>query len=179
MHTPDSHGGGLSGDGQATDAAEATGRDAHVRSVVKGFRVVFRTIQEHSRWVERQCGVSAAQLWAMWELQAAPGMRVSELSSAMSIHQSTASNLLDKLERKRLLRRERRGPDHRVVQLYLTDAGVELVRSAPRPAQGALSSALGMLSDDVLQQLDANISALAALMHVDNPKAALEPLSGD
>lgn len=178
MHTPDSHGDGLSADSRSSGAADAADRDAHVRSVVKGFRVVFRTIQEHSRWVEKQCGVSAAQLWAMWELHAKPGMRVSELSGAMSIHQSTASNLLDKLERKRLLRRERRGPDHRVVHLYLTDTGVELVRGAPRPAQGALSSALAMLSDDVLQQLDANVSALAALMDVDNPKAALEPLSG-
>ncbi|MGE0082516.1 MAG: MarR family transcriptional regulator, partial [Thiohalomonadaceae bacterium] len=39
-------------------------REQALRSVVQYLRVVFRSIQEHSRWVEKQCGVSAAQLWA-------------------------------------------------------------------------------------------------------------------
>ena len=117
----------------------ATERDAHVRSIVQQFRIIFRSIQDHSRWVERQCGVSAAQLWAMFELSAHPGIRVSELSKALSIHQSTASNMLDKLEKKGLVARKRKSSDQRVVRLYLTDKGAELVAPAPRPAHGALS----------------------------------------
>jgi DNA-binding MarR family transcriptional regulator len=164
----------------ATDSAETGPQGRHIAAVVQSFRLIFRSIQDHSRGVERRCGVSAAQLWAMWELLATPGMRVSELSRAMSIHQSTASNLLDKLEAKGLARRERRGPDHRVVRLYLTDKGTKLVGRAPRPAQGALSSALAGLGIDTLQQLDANLAALVALMSVEDATgAALEPLAGD
>jgi len=168
---PDARPGGEEGDAET--------RSEHIRSIVQAFRLVFRSIQEHSRWVEKQCGVSAAQLWTMWELHARPGLRVSELSRALSIHQSTASNLLDKLERKRLIKRERRGPDHRVVRLYLTEQGRTLVEQAPRPAQGALSSALAALPDEELAGLDGNLSALVAAMHVQHPEAALEPLSGD
>lgn len=148
-----------------------------MRSVVQSFRVVFRSIQEHSRWVEKQCGVSAAQLWTMWELHARPGLRVSELSRALSIHQSTASNLLDKLERKDLVQRERRGPDHRVVRLYLTDKGRDLVEHAPRPAQGALSNGLMALPDSVLIGLNDNIAALVKAMDLADHQAALKPLS--
>lgn len=154
-------------------------REACVRSVVQRFRVVFRSIQEHSRAIERRCGVSAAQLWALWELHARPGMRVSELSQAMSLHQSTASNLLDKMEAKGLVRRQRGGPDHRVVRLSLTQQGTDLLGAAPQPAQGALTNALHGLSDDVLSQLDASIAALVASMAIDNPGAALEPLPHD
>ena len=161
------------------NVGEGEERSEQIRSIVQAFRIVFRSIQEHSRWVEKQCGVSAAQLWTMWELQARPGLRVSELSQALSIHQSTASNLLDKLERKRLIKRERRGPDHRVVRLYLTDQGRALVEQAPRPAQGALSSALAALPDDAIAGLDGQLAALLTAMHVRNPDAALEPLSGD
>jgi len=165
---------------RSTKSAEALGgRDASVRAVVQGLRVVFRSVQEHSRWVEGQCGVSAAQLWAMWELFATPGMRVSDLSHALSIHQSTASNMLDKLERKGLIERHRGGPDHRVVRLYLTDAGASLVAKAPRPAQGALTSALYRLPDSNLEQLHRNIADLVALMGIRDPQAALEPLSDD
>ena len=158
-------------------ASDGMAREAYMRSIVQGLRVVFRSIQEHSRWVEKQCGVSAAQLWAMWELYAHPGLRVSELSRALSIHQSTASNLLDKLERKELIQRQRRGPDHRVVQLYLTDKGRNLVEHAPRPAQGALSSGLMALPDPVLAGLNDNIAALVKAMDLADHTAALEPLS--
>jgi len=161
------------------DAEPEEQRADHIRAIVQAFRIVFRSIQEHSRWVEKQCGVSAAQLWTMWELHARPGLRVSELSRALSIHQSTASNLLDKLERKGLIKRERRGPDHRVVRLYLTDEGRTLVEQAPRPAQGALSSALAALPDETLAGLDGHLAALVTAMNVQNPEAALQPLSGD
>lgn len=116
-------------------------RDQQARNVVQPLRIVNRAMQEHSRWAERQCWVSAAQLWALLELAAQPGLRVSELSQALALHQSTTSNLLDKLEKKALVERQRGGPDQRVVQVYLSDAGQEIVARAPQPAQGAVSSA--------------------------------------
>jgi DNA-binding MarR family transcriptional regulator len=114
----------------------------------------------------------------MWELFAEPGQRVSQLSQVLSIHPSTASNLLDKLERKALVRRERAGPDQRVVRLYLTDSGAALLGHAPRPAQGALTDALLRQSDQVLAELDADLARLVAAMRVKDESAALQPLSG-
>lgn len=159
------------------DEAPLSEREERMQVIVKAFRLVFRAVQEHSRWVEKQCGVSAAQLWAMWELMENPGMRVSELSENMSIHQSTTSNMLDKLEKRGLLKRERRGPDHRVVQLYLTDAGAALVAESPRPAQGALNYAVSRLPDHVVESLGENLELLLSLMKVTDTTSALEPLS--
>jgi len=113
----------------------------------------------------------------MWELQCTPGVRVSDLSRALSIHQSTTSNLLDKLEGKGLVRRERGGPDHRVVRLFLTDAGTALVGQAPRPARGALSEALERLSDAELSELDRGLGRLVDAMTIQDRAAALRPLS--
>lgn len=152
-------------------------RSQQVRAVVQTLRVVFRAIQSHSRWVEGQCGVSAAQLWAMWELFAAPGLRVSELSQALSIHASTTSNMLDKLEAKALIRRERGGPDQRVVRLYLTVQGTELLAGAPRPAEGAVTHALHQVSDETLAQLSSGLAGLIAAMRGADHGAALQPLS--
>jgi DNA-binding transcriptional ArsR family regulator len=87
--------------------------DAHtarVQRVLKNFRIIFKSVQRHSAMVEAECGLSGSQLWAMWELLISPGLKVSDLSKAMAIHQSTASNLLDKLEKRELIKRERRGP---------------------------------------------------------------------
>lgn len=162
----------------ATDSGDAEiERVGVVRAILKNFRVVFRSVQKHSSGVEARCGVSGAQLWAMWELLIKPGMRVTELAGAMSVHPSTVSNLLDKLETRNLIRRERSGPDQRVVRLYLTTEGLEIINRAPRPAQGVLTDTLNRMPDDMLADLRRCLAHLVALIDLKDDTAALQPLS--
>ncbi|WP_455209606.1 MarR family winged helix-turn-helix transcriptional regulator [Kaarinaea lacus] len=152
-------------------------RDMAAQEIMQKLRVVIRFTQAHSRWVEKQCGVSSAQLWAMWELFSSPGLKVSELSKALSIHQSTTSNMLDKLEEKNLIRRERSGPDQRVVRLFLTRPGVTLIENAPKPVQGAVTEALEQLSESELRKLQQGLQALVTSMATDaEPAAEYVPL---
>ncbi|MBI2312348.1 MAG: MarR family transcriptional regulator [Betaproteobacteria bacterium] len=160
--------------------AAATARDAHwerALEVLKKFRQIFRSAKRHFQWVEDRCGVSGAQLWAMWELAEAPGLRVSDLARSLSVHQSTASNMLDKLETRKLIRRERGQPDQRVVRLYLTAQGEEIIRLAPTPARGVLPDALNHLPEGALRSLDRNLSELVGLMKIQDREAAMTPLS--
>jgi len=151
-------------------------RETTQQGIVQNLRVVVKTTQAHSRWIEKQSGVSGVQLWAMWQLFAEPGQKVSDLSKALSIHQSTASNMLDKLEDKKLIRRDRSGPDQRVVQLYLTAKGTELLSNAPRPAQGPVTDALIRMTDDELSQLQSGLQALIKHMSVAVEDGALTPI---
>lgn len=117
----------------------------------------------------------------MSELSNQPGMNVSELARAMAVHQSTASNLLVKLTKKGLVRRERADGDQRVVRLYLTEAGQTLVKRAPEPRQGLLLRALTELPVSVLTALNDGLNTLVDAMHINDEQAALQPLniSGD
>ena len=112
----------------------------------------------------------------MWELFATPGQKVSDISKALSIHQSTASNMLDKLEEKSLVRRDRSGPDQRVVRLFLTKQGSDLLSEAPQPAQGAVQDALKRMSDDELTALKSGLDALINHMTFSEEGAALKPI---
>ncbi|WP_455220635.1 MarR family winged helix-turn-helix transcriptional regulator [Kaarinaea lacus] len=151
-------------------------RETIRQAIVQDLRIVVKTTQAHSRWIEKQSGVSGVQLWAMWQLFAEPGQKVSDLSKALSIHQSTASNMLDKLEDKKLIRRDRSGPDQRVVKLYLTSKGTELLSDAPRPAQGPVTDALNRMTDEELNQLQSGLQALIKHMSVAAEDGALTPI---
>lgn len=151
-------------------------QEAISQAIVQNLRIVVKTTQAHSRWIEKQSGVSGVQLWAMWQLFAEPGQKVSDLSKALSIHQSTASNMLDKLEDKKLIRRDRSGPDQRVVKLYLTSKGTELLSDAPRPAQGPVTDALHRMTDEELSQLQSGLQALIRHMAVTAEDGALSPI---
>lgn len=129
-------------------------------SVLQRFRVLIRTAQRHSQWIERQSGVTGAQLWALQELSEAPGLRVGELANYMALHQSTASNMVDRLETARLIRKERTSADQRVVRLYLTEDGESLLRRAPSPARGVLPEALRLLDEEALARLQRELDVL-------------------
>lgn len=145
--------------------------------VLKRFRLIFKAVQQHSQWVETRCGVTSAQLWALWELSRNPGLRVTELAKALSIHHSTTSNLLDKLAKKGLILRERVAEDQRVVTVTLTAEGRELIGQAPAPAQGILQHALFRLPDPLLRSLAAELDALVQEMEIKDDEAAMEPLN--
>jgi DNA-binding MarR family transcriptional regulator len=144
---------------------------------LKRFRLIFRAVQQHSQWVESCCGVSCAQLWAMAEVSKAPGIKVTELAQTLSVHQSTASNMLLKLEKKGLIQRRRLSSDQRVVCLYLSEAGQKLVAQAPDPKQGLLQHALFELPDPVLASLTENLEMLIETMQIRDEQAAMQPLS--
>lgn len=138
----------------------AISRKGVEEQVLHHFRIVLCAMREHLRMVKRNTGVSGGQLWALSELKRRPGMKVGELGEALSIHVSTASNLLDKLEKKGLIRRARNNEDRRAVRLYLTEEGTNAVVAASQPDDGLVGEALGNLSEHGLSELHRSLTPL-------------------
>lgn len=145
-------------------------------SVLQRFRVLIRTAQRHSQWIERQSGVTGAQLWALQELSEKPGLRVGELANLMALHQSTASNMIDRLETQGIVRKERTAADQRVVRLYLTDKGSDLLAAAPSPARGVLPEALRTLAADDLARLQGDLDGLLRQIKAMDEGFGMQPL---
>jgi DNA-binding MarR family transcriptional regulator len=167
---------------QARRARPAPARpaDPHrttVLAVVQLFRLIFGSAKKHFKWVQERTGVSGAQLWALAELKRQPGIRVTELARALAVHQSTASNLVEPLERRGLLRRARAAQDQRVVELFLTDLGRRTLASAPRPLEGVLPDALNALGHDELLELQARLERLARSLKVRDRGGRRVPLA--
>ena len=134
--------------------------DEQFLNVIRNLRLAFRIIRDYSRWVERRCGISATQLWTLREIASRPGIRTSDLSRALALHQSTTSNLLDKLEARGLIRRRRGGSDQREVRITLTASGREILKSAPGPREGLLHNALSRMPAPARHELDRGLAAL-------------------
>ena len=146
-------------------------------AVLQQFRELFRLSQRHFQRIEARCGVSGAQLWALSELDRQPGLTISELARCLSVHLSTSSNLLDKLEKQRLVRRERRGSDQRVVRVYVTAAGTKLLTRAPKPAEGLIPDALSRMQPLALGSLQRDLATLLTLVAGRSARAAMKPLA--
>jgi DNA-binding MarR family transcriptional regulator len=149
---------------------------ADAAAVLQQFRQLFRVSQRHFQRIETRCGVSGAQLWALAELSRQPGLTISELAQALSVHLSTSSNLLDKLEAQGLVRRERRSRDQRIVRVYITAGGRKLLSKAPKPVEGVIPGALGRMDPAALRRLHTDLATLLELASARSARDALKHL---
>ncbi|MCG6969757.1 MAG: MarR family transcriptional regulator [Gammaproteobacteria bacterium] len=145
---------------------ELRSRNDLAREIVKDLRFVLRYARSHSKTLEKQNGVSEAQLTALRQILASPGAKVSDLSKMLCLHQSTTSNMLDKLEDKALVRRERNGSDLRAVRLFLTAKGEQLLSLVPPVQQDFMTVAMTQMSDRELKILHNGLEVLLQKMEL-------------
>jgi MarR family transcriptional regulator, organic hydroperoxide resistance regulator len=124
-----------------------------VAEVMDNIRRVFQVVNEQSKRVERETGLTGPQVWAIKMLAAGP-VRVSELAKKMYLHPATIVGILDRLEKRGLIVRVRSTEDRRVVEVNLTEAGRELVESSPEVASNKIAHGLESL-DRLTQILEA------------------------
>jgi DNA-binding MarR family transcriptional regulator len=116
-----------------------------VRIAVDAFRAIVQALRAAGRDAEQRAGLSAAQLFALHELNGRAGISVNELAARTYTHQSSVSVVLRRLVDQGLVRRRPSIDDGRRVQLEVTAAGARILRSAPDPIQQRLIAAIGTL----------------------------------
>ncbi|SHO52712.1 MarR family winged helix-turn-helix transcriptional regulator [Desulfopila aestuarii] len=154
-------------------------KNKHEQHITRQLRILFKTVQLHAKKVEKACGLSSAKIWMLHEISANSGLKVSELAGALSIHPSTCSNMLDKLEDMQLIARDRSRSDQRSVHLSLTEKGQNLLVQAPIPHQGELNTALAKLSETQLLNLETGLDDLLQALKIEDSDAAMVPIVGE
>jgi DNA-binding MarR family transcriptional regulator len=143
------------------------------------FRTIFASARRHDAEVRRIAGISGSQLWALSEIAKAEGMRVNDLSERMAIHQTTASNLINALVERKLIRRGRDDEDQRVVRLQITTDGKRMLLKAPGPYVGLLVDALRHLQTPELRRLKGALHTLSTMLRDSATDAAGQTLMGE
>lgn len=164
------------------DTMPSTNKQAETNSsaleTLKLFRIIFKSATRHFHAIERIAGIGGASLWALAEIAENKNLTISGLAKAMSVHQSTVSNLIEKLESGGYVTRTRSIDDRRVVYLTMTDQGFGVLAKAPPPYRGILPDALMRLSPETLSELNHHLAELVSNMELKQDSSAFEPLGG-
>ncbi len=144
--------------------------------VLQQLRVVVRLAGNHSALVERSTGIPGAQLWALHEVAQADGLSVGELAQRLRVHQTTVSNLLNRLETAALVRRGRSADDQRIVHIHLTAAGRKALKVTAAPARGLLPNVLDGMSPVQLRKVHAGLAVLVDCLGGFDAALAAKPL---
>jgi DNA-binding MarR family transcriptional regulator len=128
---------------------------------LQAVRGLVASLSRTARVVEQRTGMSNAQVFLLRQIAAESDLSVNELAARAMTHQSTASVVLSRLERRGFVQRVRSPDDARSVVLRLTAAGRRLLRRAPAPATSEIVAAIARLSPREVRMLRNGLTALA------------------
>lgn len=161
-----------------SNSTGAARRKLELRTL-QSLRTIFGTARLHDTEVRRIAGLSGSQLWALAEIGSSAALNVRDLSQRMALHQTTASNLVNALVERSLIRRSRDATDQRVVRLHITTEGKRMLLRAPGPYAGLLVDALRQLHRNDLTHLRQALAVLLSAMRDKAIDSAGETLLGE
>jgi DNA-binding MarR family transcriptional regulator len=145
--------------------------------VLQQFRVIYGTMRQYFREVEECCGLPGSQTWILQEVERTPEIGITELAARLGIHQSTCSQLVEKLVAKDCLVKKKQSIDQRRVGLCLSAEGQKVISALPGPAEGVLPEALAGIPSVALKTLNINLMELIAHLPGKDESYASTPLA--
>ncbi len=127
-------------------------------------RRIVQALALHSRELHKSYRLTSPQLWVLKAVVRDGPLRAGELARRLSLTASSLSILLDRMEKRGLVRRVRSRSDRRVVEVRLSATGRALAARAPDPAQGRLLRGLAERSPRELKELLGAVKRIVELM---------------
>jgi len=139
-------------------------------------RRVIRAVGLYSKKLNKEMGLTSPQLIVLREISLQDGIMVKEIARHINLSSATVTSILDRLEGRSLVLRERSTIDKRRVGLHLTESGCTAIKDSPRPLQAHFIHRFEALESWEQTQMLATMQRIAKMMDAEELDAA--PLLG-
>lgn len=141
-----------------------------IEEVLVALRRVIRATDLHSKHLAKTTGLTAPQILLLQTIRDKGDATIGELANTISLSQATVTSILDRLEKRNLVFRERSTADKRKVHAYLTDEATEVLKEAPLPLQEHFTRQFGDLQQWEQTMIISSLQRVAQMMdaqHID------------
>ena len=140
------------------------------KEIIFAIRRLMQAGEHYTKELNKIYNVSAAQINCLIALREHGPLSPSQIAKHVMVNSSTVTGIIDRLERKDLVRRLRISPDRRVVTVELTKTGQVLAQNAPPPIQQKLVDGLHKLSPNEIDEIAATLMRLIDMLDVQDLK---------
>jgi DNA-binding MarR family transcriptional regulator len=135
-----------------------------IKDIVSALRHFFRAAYLDNAKISRQYGVTGAQAGVLRTIRDAGPASSAQLSRILYVTPSTMTGLIDRLEIKGLVVRNKKAGDRRVSIISLTEEGKELSQELPDPLELKLVSALADLDPSYVKNVSTVANELLSML---------------
>lgn len=143
-----------------------------IDEVLVALRRVIRATDLHSKHLAKTTGLTAPQILLLQTIRDMGPVTIGCLAGGMSLSQATVTSILDRLEKRELVYRERSQEDKRKVYAHLTAGGQEVLKNAPLPLQAQFARQFGDLQEWEQTMIISSLQRIAQMMDAQDIDAA-------
>ncbi len=145
---------------------------SHTDQVLIALRRIIRATDLHSRQLIKTAQLTAPQLLLMQAIDRQGNAIISQLAQEVSLSQATVTSILDRLEKRGLVYRQRSLEDKRKVHIHLTAEGRTLLARAPTALQQQFVDHFESLADWEQSLILSALQRIASMMNAENIDAS-------
>ena len=119
----------------------------------KQIRKIERCAQDYSQQLQHKYGITGPQLGVLRIIAEGSHTTLTDLSSTMNLHITTVDSFIERLHKRKLIRKRRGKDDKRSIEISVTEAGKKILEEAPVGGFVRLDENLKKLPDHELQQI--------------------------
>lgn len=137
-------------------------------------RRIVRSINLESKRVQKDFGISIPQLLCLGHIDRAPSKVAThgELMKLLSLNSSTVTGIINRLEKKGMLKRLPKSGDKRVTYIGITANGSEVVKQAPDILHDQLASKIKALPEVTQIKIKEALTIIVDAMEIVEMEAA-------
>lgn len=122
----------------------------------------------YSKGLNKKYQVSQPQVSCILALNEYGPLSLSKLAQYILVKPSTVTGIIDRLEQKGLVKRERNLTDRRVITIELTSAGTDLAAEAPPPIPETIIRGLRKLPLEEAEKIVTSLAILVGMLDDEN-----------
>lgn len=116
--------------------------------IMMRLRQIFQEMSKHSKYIQENYKVTVPQLLCLREVYEHGPISIGALTKIVFLNNSTVTGIVDRLEKRELVKRNRISKDRRQVHVEITDAGTQFIQDAPEPLQTRFIERLKELDEE-------------------------------
>ena len=116
--------------------------------IIMRLRQIIQEMSKHSKLLLENYQISTPQLICLHEVFQHGPISIGALTKIVFLNNSTVTGIIDRLEKRELVRRIRISKDRRQIHIEITEQGIEFIKSAPKPIQEQFMDRLVALDEE-------------------------------
>lgn len=116
--------------------------------IIMRLRQIMQEMSKHSKLILEKYKISTPQLICLNEVFQHGPISIGALTRIVFLNNSTVTGIVDRLEKRELVKRVRVSQDRRQVHVEITDQGIAFKNEAPKPIQDQFMDRLLTLDED-------------------------------
>jgi DNA-binding MarR family transcriptional regulator len=135
-----------------------------VKQIIFLIRKLMHGAELYTKELNKKYSITSAQLNCLLAIYENGPLPPSQIARRMLVNSSTVTGVIDRLELKGLVERQRNSADRRVIYIRLTPDGKEMAKVAPPPIQQRVIDGLQQMPAYELDQIILSLAKLTKML---------------